>query len=121
VAKELLGEAFGGIVGSDRWSGYHRLLFSAFVGLGMAGGVLAQPVPADRPPDFVPLGVDLSWERPGAWAAYYGKDRWTDVCQRLDALESNHVNLLWVTNMADEDLPRLIEECRKRKLWFFRT
>jgi transposase len=25
VAKELLGETFGGIVGSDRWSGYDRV------------------------------------------------------------------------------------------------
>ena len=32
----------------------------------------------------------------------------------LDALEANHVNLLWVTNMSESALPRLIEECAKR-------
>lgn len=75
-----------------------------------------ETVPADHPPAFVPLGVYLSWERTAACAAYYGLDRWVDVGKRLDALAAHHVNLLWVTNMADEDLPRLIEECRKRQI-----
>lgn len=96
--------------------GYFRLFFIACGGWGAAGGVLAQTVPADNPPDFVPLGAYLSWERPGACAAYYGIDRWADVGKRLDALASHHVNLLWVANMADNDLPRLIEECEKRHL-----
>ena len=68
----------------------------------------------DDPPDFVPLGAYLSWERPGACAKHYGIDRWEDVCKRLDAIQTNHVDLLWVTNMSDTDLPRLIRECGKR-------
>jgi len=74
----------------------------------------AASAPPGGPPEFVPLGVYLSWERPTACARNFGIGRWTDVCQRLDALQANHVNLLWVTNMADDDLPRLIDECRKR-------
>jgi hypothetical protein len=72
--------------------------------------------PADDPPDFVPLGAYLSWERPSACAGYYGIDRWVDVCNRLNALEANHINLLWVANMSEADLPRLIEECGKRDI-----
>ena len=71
-------------------------------------------VPADRPPDFVPLGAYLSWERIAANAAHFGIDRWDDVLKRLDALETNHVNLLWVTNMSESDLPRLLAECGRR-------
>ncbi len=75
-----------------------------------------EPVPADFPPAFVPLGAYLSWERTAANAAYHGIDQWEDVARRLDALEANHVNLLWVTNMSESALPRLIEECAKRGL-----
>jgi hypothetical protein len=71
-------------------------------------------VPADDPPGFVPLGVYLSWERIESNAAARGVDRWADAGNRLDALQANHVNLLWVTNMAEADLPRLLDECGKR-------
>ena len=71
---------------------------------------------ADNPPDFVPLGAYLSWERPSACAKHYGIDRWVDVCKRLDAIQASNMNLLWVTNMSDADLPRLIQECGKRGL-----
>ncbi|OIO94564.1 MAG: hypothetical protein AUJ96_28575 [Armatimonadetes bacterium CG2_30_66_41] len=71
-------------------------------------------VPADNPPDFVPLGAYVSWERVGANAQVSGIDKWADACRRLDALQASHVNLLWVTNMSETDLPRLIEECGKR-------
>jgi hypothetical protein len=77
---------------------------------------LAQPIPADLPPDFVPFGVYLSWERIGANAEYHGIDQWEDLTKRLDALQANHVNLLWVTNMSEADLPRLITECAKRSM-----
>ena len=73
-------------------------------------------VPADQPPDFVPLGVYLSWERPRACAQHFGVDRWVDVCRRLDVCAANHVDTLWVTNMAEPDLPRLIQECGKREI-----
>ncbi|MCP4640904.1 MAG: hypothetical protein GY851_10745 [bacterium] len=76
----------------------------------------AGSVPADGPPEFVPLGAYLSWERPIACAKVYGIDQWDDVNRRLDALKANNVNLLWVTNMAQPDLPRLIEECRTRSI-----
>ena len=76
----------------------------------------AQSVPADRPPDFLPLGAYLSWERTTANAEHHGIDRWDDLAKRLDALQVNHVNLLWVTNMAEGDLSRLLEECAKRNL-----
>ncbi len=69
---------------------------------------------ADGPPDFVPLGAYVSWERVGGCAKQQGIEMWDDACLRLDALEANHVNLLWVTNMAEADLPRLIDECEKR-------
>ncbi len=71
-------------------------------------------VPADRAPDMVPFGVYLSWERTGACARHYGIDRWEDVHKRLDAIATNYVDTLWVTNMAEADLPRLITECEKR-------
>jgi len=70
--------------------------------------------PADEPPGFVPLGVYLSWERIGANAKAAGVAPWVDASNRLDLLQANHVNLLWVTNMSEADLPRLIEECGKR-------
>ncbi len=84
------------------------------VTLALCSPLLAAP--ADDPPDFVPLGAYLSWERPPACARFYGIDRWVDVCRRLDAIRANHVNLLWVTNMSEADLPRLIEECGKREI-----
>lgn len=71
---------------------------------------------ADQPPDMVPLGVYLSWERPGACARHHGIDRWEDVGERLDAIAANHVDTLWVTNMAEADLPRLVAECEKRAI-----
>lgn len=71
---------------------------------------------ADGPPDFVPLGAYLSWERTGACAEQQGIDQWTDVGCRLDALAANNCNLLWVTNMSEPDLPRLIDECERRNL-----
>ena len=74
----------------------------------------AEPLPADLPPDFLPLGAYLSWERCEANAKVHNIARWDDVIIRLDALQANHVNLLWVTNMSEVDLPRLITECEKR-------
>ena len=71
-------------------------------------------VPADRAPDIVPFGVYLSWERTDACARHYGIDRWEDVGKRLDAIAANYVDTLWVTNMAEADLPRLIAECEMR-------
>jgi hypothetical protein len=73
-------------------------------------------LPADAPPDYVPLGAYLSWERPPACAAYFKIDPWEDVCRRLDALAKNSVDTLWVTNMSEADLPRLIQECEKRTI-----
>ena len=84
------------------------------LGLLMWGISAFGEVPADKPPGLVPLGVYLSWERPNACARHFGIDRWDDVCRRLDAIAANHVDTLWVTNMAEEDLPRLIRECEKR-------
>lgn len=74
----------------------------------------ASAAPADEPPQWVPLGVYLSWERTAACARALNVDRWDDVCRRLDVVAANHVDTLWVTNMADADLPRLIRECEKR-------
>lgn len=82
----------------------------------LATVAVAQAPPADRAPAFVPFGAYLSWERTAANAAFHGIDRWEDVARRLDALHANHVNLLWVTNMDEADLPRLIAECEKRAL-----
>jgi hypothetical protein len=70
--------------------------------------------PADEPPGFVPFGVYLSWERIGANAQAAGVDFWADAGRRLDHLQANRVNLLWVTNMSEADLPRLLEECGRR-------
>ncbi len=96
----------------------HLLCFRSAIwqiaALALCSPLLASP--ADDPPDFVPLGAYLSWERPLACAQYYGIDRWIDVCNRLNALQANNVNLLWVTNMSEADLPRLIEECEKRDI-----
>jgi hypothetical protein len=64
----------------------------------------------------VPFGVYLSWERIGANAKAAGVEPWADAGKRLDHLQANHVNLLWVTNMSEADLPRLIEECDRRSL-----
>ncbi len=90
----------------------YRVPFVIVLAVAAAGGPAAAS--AAGAPDLVPLGVYLSWERPPACAKALGTDHWTDVCRRLDALEDNHVNLLWVTNMAEKDLPQLIDECRKR-------
>ncbi len=76
----------------------------------------AGTVQADAPPDFVALGAYLSWERIAANAKALGADRWVDLGRRLDAIAARHANLLWVTNMAVADLPRLIRECRRRRL-----
>ncbi len=81
-----------------------------------AWGQADSRVPADLPPDFVPLGVYLSWERTSACARHYGIDRWDDVRRRLDAIAANHVDTLWVTNMSEADLPQLIQECEKRAI-----
>jgi len=67
-------------------------------------------------PNFVPLGVYLSWELTEFWAKEANIDRWEDVQKRLDILANNNVNTLWVTNMVEEDLPRLIIECKKRNM-----
>ncbi len=86
--------------------------------LAAAAGLAARAaaVPADEPPPFVPLGVYLSWERIAANAGAAGVDSWTDACRRLDLLQTNHVNLLWVANMSEADLPRLAEECQRRRI-----
>jgi hypothetical protein len=89
-------------------------LRAVVIAVAFAAASPSETVPADLPPDFVPLGAYLSWERIGANAAYHSIDHWEDVARRLDALEANHVNMLWVTNMAEDDLPRLIDECSKR-------
>lgn len=73
-------------------------------------------VPADEPPGFTPFGVYLSWERIGANAQAAGVELWADAGKRLDALQANQVNLLWVTNMSEADLPRLLQECDTRHL-----
>jgi len=73
-------------------------------------------VPADDPPAFIPLGAYVSWERIYANAEHYGIDPWVDAGRRLDVLKANHVNLLWVTNMSQRDLPRLIRECETRNI-----
>ena len=64
--------------------------------------------------NHVPMGVYLSWERTAACARHFGIDRWDDACRRLDALEAHNVDTLWVANMSEDDLPRLIEECERR-------
>ena len=93
-------------------------VFSAMVcfALPTSWSAAQAPVPADRAPDMVPLGVYLSWERTGACAKHLGIDRWQDVCKRLDAIMANHVDALWVTNMSEADLPRLIDECTRRRI-----
>ena len=82
-------------------------------------------LPADEPPDFVPTGVYLSWERPAVCAAYFRGEKitrwehhidWNDVGQRLDVCVANHVDTLWVANLLPKDLPRLITECEQRNL-----
>lgn len=80
------------------------------------GSVTALEINADLPPAFIPFGAYLSWERTDACAKANGIDRWQDVARRLDVLEKNLVNLLWVTNMDEVDLPRLIVECEKRSM-----
>ena len=82
----------------------------------LATGATAYALPADQPPAFVPLGAYLSWERIGACAKAQGIDPWADATKRLDALAANHVNLLWVTNMSEADLPRLMAECEQRAI-----
>ena len=83
---------------------------------------LAQPVaPADRPPDFVPRGVYLSWEKPAAIARARGLDHWEHVGNLFDRCVENHVNTLWVANLAETDFPRLILECEKRELKLITT
>ena len=95
-------------------------MYYRFVGLTLAASCMVgvsfaeATLPADRPPDFVPLGAYLSWERIAANAEVHGSGQWKDLAERLDALEANHVNLLWVTNMSEADLPRLIDECGRR-------
>ncbi len=73
-------------------------------------------VPADNPPNWVPLGAYLSWERLLYLARYNKVEYWTDICKRLDVLKENGVDTLWATNMQDEHFPRLIKECEKRDL-----
>ena len=91
-----------------------KLLLVATICVGAAFS--EETVPADCPPDFVPLGAYLSWERPAACAKHFGIDPWDDVNRRLDALQAHHVNLLWVTNMSEANLPRLAIECEKRRM-----
>jgi hypothetical protein len=99
--------------GKDDAMSFNRILqVSVLVCIALSAS--AQTVPADLPPSFMPLGAYLSWERIGACADVEGIDRWDDVNRRLDALQANHVNLLWVTNMAEGDLPQLVSECGKR-------
>lgn len=96
---------------------FRRREFSAW--FAVAALLMAAPVqavPADDPPAFVPLGVYLSWERIGANAQAAGVTPWADAVKRLDALQANHVNLLWVTNMAEAELPRLLDECGRRQI-----
>ncbi len=96
---------------------YSRLVGIILTALCLGGVLLtAAQIPADRPPDFVPSGAYLSWERTAANAAAHGIDQWEDVTRRLDVLEMNNINLLWVTNMSVADLPRLIEECGLRDM-----
>lgn len=85
--------------------------------LTLAGAMVqADERPADRPPDYMPLGAYLSWERPPELARMRGIDRWDDVAGRLDLLVQNSVDTIWVSNLLEEDLPRLIHECEKRGL-----
>ena len=101
---------------------YYRLAGLALAVLCLVGVLFIDSTPPadrpldDRPPDFVPLGTYLSWERIAANAEAHGIDQWRDLAKRLDALEANHVNLIWVTNMSEEDLPRLIDECGRRDM-----
>ncbi|OHB54188.1 MAG: hypothetical protein A2Y12_17080 [Planctomycetes bacterium GWF2_42_9] len=67
-------------------------------------------------PNFVPLGVYLSWELTEFWAKEANIDRWEDVQKRLDILANKNVNTLWVTNMIQEDIPKLLNECEKRNM-----
>ncbi len=92
--------------------------FKAFVtAILVVGAASAEgTVKAEQPPDFVPLGAYLSWERTSACAKHFGIDQWDDVNRRLDALHANHFNLLWVTNMSEAHLPRFAIECRKRHI-----
>ncbi len=70
----------------------------------------------DGASQFVPLGVYMSWERTAACAKYYKTDRWNDVCKRLDVIAKYNIDTLWVANMTEGDLPRLIKECKVRNL-----
>mgnify|MGYP003646136195 CR=1 FL=1 len=93
---------------------YRVLIFALLSAVAPLG--FAQVPAADRAPDFIPLGAYVSWERCVANAKVSEIDLWEDVGTRLDALQANHVNLLWVTNMSEPALPRLIVECEKRGL-----
>ena len=75
-----------------------------------------QGVPADTPPAFFPRGVYLSWELTYHCAAYCGIAPWEDVRRRLDACVANHVNTIWVANLPEKALPKLIRECERRDL-----
>ena len=86
------------------------ILFSASISL-------AEPdVSADTPPQWVPLGVYLSWEIPSRLAKYNQVDRWEFISGNLDLCVENSIDTLWVTNMPEKDLPRLIKECERRNL-----
>ena len=85
----------------------------------LLASTMAFSVFADTPREghsYVPFGAYLSWELPFRSAQYNKLDRWQDVRRRLDLCVEHHINTLWVTNMFEEDLPRLIKECEKRGL-----
>ena len=94
-----------------------QLLACLLACLSVTAFVHAQPsAPADDPPDWVPLGAYVSWERIFHLAKHNKVDYWTDACKRLDVLKANFVDTLWAANMQDEHFPRLIQECEKRDL-----
>ncbi|MBL4700632.1 MAG: hypothetical protein JKX85_05165 [Phycisphaeraceae bacterium] len=93
------------------------------IGLILAGLLLtgtpainAQTSIADEPPQFVPLGVYLSWEIPFRLSKFADIPRWEYIGKILDLCVAQHVNTLWVTNLHEPDLPQLISECEKRNL-----
>lgn len=92
----------------------YRLLLSLL--LVAAGAAQAQTLPADQPPDFLPLGAYLSWERVSTGTTPKASTRRGRCRPALDALQANHVNLLWVTNLDEDALPRLITACESRNM-----
>jgi hypothetical protein len=101
-------------------NGLGNLIVAFILSSALAANVFSQTVPADMPPDYMPLGVYLSWEIPYYCTEYQGDSnepaRWAYVGKLLDGCVQNNVNTLWVANMLKPHLKQLLAECEKRKI-----